>query len=85
MAAEGFCNNDYITFFSILTFAKALCDNVLQPSLLRSWGCNTLSHSGLANVNTGKRMFYPLDINKAQVGIVISWSVPVCYREFYKW
>ena len=25
-------------------------------------GCNTLSHEGLTNVNTRKRMFYPLDI-----------------------
>ena len=42
-------NNDDITFFSI----KPKCDNVLQP-------CNTVSHSGLANVNIRKRMFYPL-------------------------
>ena len=50
-------------------FAKPECDNVLQPdpcinvlqpSPLRGSGCNTLSHSGLANVNTWKRIFYPL-------------------------
>ena len=35
---------------------------MLQPSPLRGSGCNTLSHSGLANVNIGKRMFYPLII-----------------------
>ena len=27
--------NDDITFFTVLTFAKPSCDNVLQPSLLR--------------------------------------------------
>ena len=50
--------NDDITFFSILTFAKPSCDNVLQPSPLPNPGCKTLSHSSLANVNTRKRMFY---------------------------
>ena len=49
-------NNDDITFFS----ARPSCDNVLQPSPLRGSGCNTLPHSGLANVNIRKRMFYPL-------------------------
>ena len=53
-------NNDDITFFSVLTFAKLECDNVLQPSPLHGLGCKTLSHSGLANVNTRKRMFYQL-------------------------
>ena len=33
---------------------------MLQPSPLRGLGCNTLSHSGLANINIRKRMFYPL-------------------------
>ena len=33
---------------------------MLQPSPLRESDCNTLSHSGLANVNTRKRLFYPL-------------------------
>ena len=28
-------NNDDIIFFSVLTFAKPECDNVLQPLLLR--------------------------------------------------
>ena len=39
---------------------------MLQPSPLRGSGCNTLSHSGLANVNTRKRLFYPLIV----VGII---------------
>ena len=57
-------NNDDITFFfRILTFAKPSFDNVLQPSPLRGSVCNTLSHSGLANVNIRKRMFYPLITN----------------------
>ena len=56
-------NNDDITFFSVLMFSKPKCDNVLQPEPLSSEGCNTLSHEGLANVNTWKRMFYPLIIN----------------------
>ena len=29
-------NNDAITFFSVLTFAKPSCDNVLQPSPLNA-------------------------------------------------
>ena len=29
-----------------------MCDNVLQPEPRSSEGCNTLSHEGLANVNT---------------------------------
>ena len=52
-------NNDDITLFSLLTFAKPWCDNVWQHSPLRGSGCNTLSHLGLANVNTRKREFYP--------------------------
>ena len=54
-------NNDDKTFISILTFAKPLCDNVLQPSPLFGLGCNTLSHSDFANVIIWKRMFYPLN------------------------
>ena len=50
-------NIDVRIFFSILTFAKPSCDNVLQPSLLCGLGYNRLSHSGLANINTWKRMF----------------------------
>ena len=42
------------------SFAKPSSDNVLQPSLIRGSGCNTLSHSGLANVDTHKIMFYLL-------------------------
>ena len=37
-------NNDDKTF-SVLTFAKPKCDNVLQPSPLCGLGSNTLSHS----------------------------------------
>ena len=50
-------NHDNKTFFSL---AKPECDNVLQRLPLRGLGCDTLSHSGLAKVNTQKRMFYPL-------------------------
>ena len=52
-------NNDDKTFFSVLTFVKPLCDNVLQPKPGRGECCNT-SNKGLANVNTciWKRMFY---------------------------
>ena len=53
-------NSDYITFFSVLMFAKPECDYVLQPSPLPVSDCDTLEHLGLANVNTWKRMFYPL-------------------------
>ena len=51
-------NNDNITFFSVFVFTKPLCDNVLQLSPLPGSRCNKLSHSGLANVYTQKRMFY---------------------------
>ena len=54
-------NNDDITFFSTSPFAKPECDNELQPIS----GCTTLSYFGVANVNTQKRMLYPL--NKAYV------------------
>ena len=57
---EGIQQWRYNILFRILTFAKPSYINVLQPSPLRGWGCNTLSHSGLANVNIRKRMFYPL-------------------------
>ena len=53
-------NNDNKTFFSILKFAKPECDSVLQPELQSGVGCNTLSHSGLANFIIWKIMFYPL-------------------------
>ena len=32
-----------------------------DETFLRGSGCNTLSHSGLTNVNKRKRMFYPLN------------------------
>ena len=38
-------NNDEKTFFSVLTFAKPSCYNVVQPLPLQNWGYNTLSHS----------------------------------------
>ena len=47
-------NNGDISFFSILTFAKLECDNVLQPESQSGSNCNTLSHFGLTNVNTVK-------------------------------
>ena len=53
-------NYDDITFFSVLKFAQPLHDYVLQPSPLHGSCCNSLSHDGLAKVNTRKRMFYPL-------------------------
>ena len=49
-------NNEDITLFSILTFAKPSCDDVLQSSPLPGLDCNTLSHLGLPNVNARKRM-----------------------------
>ena len=53
---------DYIVdIMAILhSFAKPSSNNVLQPSLIRGSGCNTLSHSGLANVDTHKIKFYLL-------------------------
>ena len=58
-------NNKDIPFFSVLMIAKPLCNNVLQPKRLCSSVCNTLSHSGSANVNkkvlSSKRRFYPLN------------------------
>ena len=58
-------NNDDIAFFCVyLTFAKPECDNMLQPQLHHGSGCIKLSHSGLANVNIHKRMFYPLINNE---------------------
>ena len=47
-------NNFDITFFSVSTFAKPSCDNVLQPESGGGEGCNTLSHLALANDNTRK-------------------------------
>ena len=61
-------NNDDITLFAILTFAKPSCDNVLQLSPLHGSGCNTLSHWVLADVNTRKTMFYLL-INVQQIKV----------------
>ena len=39
--------------------AKPECDNVLQKEP-RTEGCNTLSHSGLANANTEKNVISSL-------------------------
>ena len=54
-------NNDDITFFSVYQRLQSsrviMC---LQPSSLCGSGCNALSHSGFANVDKWKRMFYPL-------------------------
>ena len=48
----------YNILFCVLTFAKLECDNELRPE--SSEGCNTLSHKGLANVNTGTNVISPL-------------------------
>ena len=50
-------NNDDITFYCVLTLAKPSCDNMMRHSPLRDSSCNTLSHSGLANVIHGKECF----------------------------
>ena len=42
--------------FCVLTFVKPDCDNVLQPEPPSGESCNTLSRSGLANVNTEKNV-----------------------------
>ena len=46
----------YNILFRVLTFAKPECDNFLQPEPRSGGGCNTLSHEGLANVNTEKNV-----------------------------
>ena len=46
-----------------------------EKSLRRS-GCNTLSHSGLANVYTRKRMFYPLIVARERSGLVVESLTP---------
>ena len=50
-------NNDNITFFSVYKRLPSLSALMFSSTVS---GFNTLSHSGLANVNTQKRMFYPL-------------------------
>ena len=55
-------NNDDITLFSVLTFAKHACVNVLQHSPHRDSTCNTLLPSGLPNIYTQKRMIFPLNL-----------------------
>ena len=62
-------------------FAKPECDNVCvrRWRWLRGSGCNTLSHSGLANVNIRKRMFYPLiKLRNHQ-----NQTTPIC--QSFKW
>ena len=49
-----------ITKIVYILLLKPSSNNVLQPSLIRGSGCNTLSQSGLANVDTHKIMFYLL-------------------------
>ena len=58
---EGIQQSQYNICFHVLTFAKPSFDNVLQPSWHGGLGLNTLSHSGLASVNTPKRKFYLLN------------------------
>ena len=48
---------------------------MLQPSPLRSLGCNTLSHSVLANIQTRKRMFYPRSNILGSINTILLWSV----------
>ena len=57
----------YIKNGVLHSFAKPSSDNVLKPSLIRRSGCNTLSHSGLANVDTHKIMFYLIDTVRVYV------------------
>ena len=72
--------NDDLTFFSELTFAKSSYDNVLHPSPLRGSGCNTLPYSGLANVNTRKRRFYPVTSASSDSILLAVLSVSGCIR-----
>ena len=55
--------------FSCINDAKHSCNNALQPSPLRGSGCNTLSHSGLANVDTQKECFILLLLNGAETAM----------------
>ena len=43
--------------FHVLAFAEPECDNVLLPEPRSGECCNTLSHEGLANVNTEKNVY----------------------------
>ena len=57
-------NNDDITFFSVYQRLPSpsvimYCSHELQS--------NTLSHSGLSNVNIAKRMFYPPSVDPDQM------------------
>ena len=65
-------------------FAKPECDNVLQPSPLPSSGCNTLSRSGLANVNLRKRIFNLLVIQPTKKEIKPSTFQFLSYLFAYK-
>ena len=56
--------------------------------MCRRSGCNTLSHFGLANVDTLKRMIYPLIVNSicVQVGqyvhaLKMGWMKPTPKEE----
>ena len=43
----------------MITYAEPECDNVLQPEPQSCEGCNTLSHSGVANVIIIPHMNFP--------------------------
>ena len=52
--------NDDFASFSVLMFARPSCDNTPRTITHYHMSDNTLSHQGLVNVNTQKRMFYLL-------------------------
>ena len=56
-------NNDDKIFFSVLTFAKPSCDNVFQPSPLRSSGRNTHHTPAWQTLIYRKECFSPLIIS----------------------
>ena len=63
-------NNDDITFFSILRFAKPWCDNVLQPKP---------AATSVVRALPGK-----LDIIRHSPSIPISWQALRCQQAFSK-
>ena len=79
-------NNDNITFFSVITFSKPSCDNVLQCSQVRA---ATHYHTRAGQRLIHGRMFYPLskDMKKYQPVIYIYiyiyiWSVLLLSFEY---
>ena len=78
-------NNDSKTFIYVFTFAKPEFDSLLQHLPLRGSGCNTLSHLGLANVNTRKRMFYPLNEFFSQCSYVVEYDNLFLLNAYESW